>query len=153
MLSIHAWLLSEEWAQGAHSGTWDGKADKGMRPLLEHAARRLRKRYRQWDEAGAPERHRIRIAAKKARYGIEFFADLLPGREVRQHLRRLGTLQEGLGKMNDAAVAEHLLDTLGTEEDIAEAAAFVRGYLTAEAGRTDPDLSKPIKKAAKLRLR
>lgn len=154
MLGLYAWLLGEPWLQEQHRDIWERKASEEMAPLLDHAMRRLRKRAKGWDEAGAHARHRIRIAAKKARYAIEFFSGLLKAREVRASRRLLTALQEGLGRLNDAAVADRLLDELGAADPGArDSAAFARGYLSAEAGNADAKLDKYVRQAAKLRVR
>ena len=51
-------------------------------------------------------RHRARIAAKKVRYAIEFFASLYPRRAVRHYVDALTELQDDLGWPNDAVVAD-----------------------------------------------
>ena len=53
--------------------------------------------------------HAARIAAKKLRYTLEFFASLFPEKAVRNHLRHLADLQDILGTINDAATAIDLL--------------------------------------------
>ena len=54
---------------------------------------------------GTPEeRHRVRIAAKKARYAMEFFQGLYPGGRAKRSVQRLSALQDALGWLNDAAV-------------------------------------------------
>ena len=53
--------------------------------------------------------HEARIAAKKLRYTLEFFASLFPKKAVRHHLRHLANLQDILGTINDAATAIDLL--------------------------------------------
>ncbi|UGQ44565.1 CHAD domain-containing protein [Massilia endophytica] len=152
MQELHTWLLGETWAQDG-GGIWARKARKEMLPLLNNATRRLRKRARKWEEADAQARHRVRMAAKKARYAIEFFADLLPERQVKASSRLLADLQESLGRLNDAAVADGLLvDLCARDATAGEAASFVRGYLCAEAGRADRGLGKLVKKAASLRI-
>ena len=91
-------------------------------PLLAQAQRRLRKRGEQADWNDAPARHRVRIAAKKARYAAEFLGALAPRSVVKGYVGRLARLQDILGRLNDDAVALPL----------AEAACLVRGYLAAD---------------------
>ena len=85
-------------------------------PVLPAAAsvlalrdRRLRKRARNWAELAAPDRHALRIAAKKLRYTAEFFGALFPGRKLDRFLRKLSALQDTLGFLNDLATMRALL--------------------------------------------
>ena len=50
-------------------------------------------------------RHKLRIRAKKVRYGLEFFESLFSGKGERKQLlqlsKRLKELQDALGSLND----------------------------------------------------
>ncbi len=82
--------------------------------------------------ASAGQRHRIRIAAKKMRYACDFFQDLYPARKMTPYLAALVRLQDTLGWLNDAAVADALLRQLQDQQSaLAGSAGFVRGYLAA----------------------
>ena len=106
------------------------------RPTLEafarHALDRKRRRVIAADEdlsaLPAEALHTLRIRCKQLRYTAEFFAPLAPGKQTRRFLRRLATVQERLGQLNDGAVAAELLDELGSR---GFAAGIVRGYLAA----------------------
>lgn len=56
-------------------------------------------------KGGAEKRHRLRIAIKKLRYALDFFAPLLPGERQAAAVRALAGLQDVLGELNDLAVA------------------------------------------------
>jgi CHAD domain-containing protein len=80
-------------------------------------ARRLREFNRELREAGtvyAGDRlHRVRIAAKKLRYLIEF------GDTANEEaLRRLKRLQKILGKLHDAQMVQHQLDEAAAAESV-----------------------------------
>ncbi|KQW89096.1 hypothetical protein ASC94_21780 [Massilia sp. Root418] len=101
---------------------------------LKRSRKRLLKRGRKLRTAGAKPgaqtRHRVRIAAKRARYAAEFFQSLYPRRLVRSYIERLATLQDELGWLNDTAVADRLLKKLQHgEARLDGSAAFTRGYL------------------------
>ncbi len=49
--------------------------------------------------------HSLRIMAKRMRYSLEAFRDVLDERAATDFIERLRTLQDNLGEMNDAAVA------------------------------------------------
>ena len=83
-------------------------------------------------------RHRLRIAIKKLRYALEFFAPLLPGKRVRASLACLALIQDMLGGLNDHASALRLLATSSTEaRKLAEAWLAGRRRLLVEACDTE----------------
>ncbi|MBA3996075.1 MAG: inorganic triphosphatase [Candidatus Accumulibacter sp.] len=55
------------------------------------------------DDAAA--RHRLRVALKRLRYALEFFAALYPARRLSAYQRTLAALLDTLGRMNDLMVA------------------------------------------------
>jgi CHAD domain-containing protein len=59
---------------------------------------------------GAKKRHKLRIAAKTLRYGIEFFTSLFPDGEKRRErmLSAHKDMQDELGALNDIAQREAL---------------------------------------------
>jgi triphosphatase len=79
--------------------------------------------------------HAIRIRAKRLRYAAEIFAPLYPGKPTKRFIRRLATLQDRLGALNDGAVAETLLGELGSNR-LAFASGVVLGFVGAHGGRT-----------------
>lgn len=79
----------------------------------------------------APEaRHDLRVALKRLRYALEFFASLLPAQRLERYLSRVTPLLDLLGRLNDLAVAEQLI--VSTSDD--PPSDLVRGWL---AGRSD----------------
>ena len=59
--------------------------------------------------------HELRKRGKKLRYASEFFSPLWPREEAKPLLKTLERLQNRLGEANDAAVARHILVTLGPQ--------------------------------------
>lgn len=57
----------------------------------------------------AAQRHELRIAFKKLRYALEFFAPLLPEKRLRAYQPALAELQDRLGRLNDLATAARLI--------------------------------------------
>lgn len=106
---------------------------------LKFARKTLRARHRKLMKRGCrlpmldvQRRHRARIAAKKLRYAIEFFASLYSRQRLRPYRAVLSSLQDDLGWRNDVAVADGLLAALQAERPkTAIGAGFVRGYLIA----------------------
>jgi triphosphatase len=116
-------------------------------PLGEFAAeqlarhlRKAKKRARHLDALEYAELHRLRIALKRQRYAMEFFAPLWPGR-MAEGLEALSALQDRLGHINDCATAWKLLDALAVQSldpGFQQAVGFVRGW-TAQAAEHERD--------------
>jgi inorganic triphosphatase YgiF len=60
------------------------------------------------------ELHRLRIRIKKLRYATEFFGSIWPSRRTKRYLSALKDLQQVLGALHDATVAEKLVAHLKT---------------------------------------
>jgi CHAD domain-containing protein len=65
-------------------------------------------------QMGTTKRHRLRLANKRLRYAIEFFAALLAnnGSTVRDTLKQLRKAQAALGELNDGSQGETLAASL-----------------------------------------
>lgn len=83
--------------------------------LIDARHRKLLKAGRHFKEMTEQERHDLRIRVKKLRYAVEFFASLYPTKKVTAIRDALSTLQEGLGSLNDVAVARGLLAEITTQ--------------------------------------
>ena len=130
--ALAAWLQDAGWRKGL-PGTQLAHLDAGIVPFaraaLKRNARRLARR-----EACPEALHRLRIAAKKSRYGLEFFATLFAGQKRARQQTALAHLQDKLGQRNDIAVAQGLLAELGAQDPaLAVEAAYVRGFLASRA--------------------
>jgi inorganic triphosphatase YgiF len=116
------------------------------RRMIESLRRKLIARGRHLGDGNAADFHRVRIAAKRLRYASEFFATFDPRHAVKRRLRALARLQDELGLINDAAVADGLLaDLIAQEPEVAPPAAFARGWLAAGARYRMQALGKPWK--------
>lgn len=156
-LEIARWLL-----QGAaHSGAADGAADNDgdgdghgdddsmavtaytyAQKTLHGLHKKLLRRARKMHDNDPASLHSTRIAAKRARYALEFFRSLYRGKALRQYLATLATTQETLGQHNDLVVAERLLHQLAqVHPQAAEHIAFARGYLQALQATQRTDLT------------
>lgn len=118
LLELGCWLLD----LNAREQIQQQDKEKGgtlaapLRGFARHALRRcharlLKRGHDAHAGAGADARalHRLRIAAKQARYTLEFFAALYRPRRTRHFLAALAQLQETLGQHHDASVAAGLL--------------------------------------------
>ena len=71
--------------------------------------RKVRKRSKGLETLSIEKRHELRKELKKLRYGVDFFGGLFAARKVKPFRKRLKTLQDVFGTLNDVAVAEGVL--------------------------------------------
>jgi triphosphatase len=145
MLSFAAWMAAREWR--AHDGKANRKLDAPLRKFadeeLVHDQHRMIKHGKHLQDADPQTRHKLRIAAKKTRYATEFFQSLYSSKRVGPYVKTLTSLQDELGWLNDAAVAERLLHELQeTHPDVGPDAGFARGYLHAQVHGEDHNLQR-----------
>lgn len=105
--------------------------------LAAFARRRLKKRAQmitrlagEQGKMNAERRHELRIAFKKLRYALEFFAPLLPGKRLAKYQASLATIQDLLGTLNDQVTASRLIKEMHPKGD---PDPLTRGWI---AGRT-----------------
>lgn len=119
--------------------------DELLRPsaiaLLQKGHKKVLKAGRNFAQLAHPQRHEVRIALKKLRYACDFFQVLFPGKRTRAYLKRLANLQDDLGKLNDATVAETLVDQL-TDDDTnaANGAALIKGWYRHRLQTVEPHM-------------
>ena len=138
LLRLRHWIEASGWRRDA---TAEGLAWLD-RPCVEFAERLLTKRHkkalrlgRHFARLSVEARHELRIALKKLRYATEFFVSLYGRKDTRVYGAALKQLQDGLGHLNDVAVAEHLVaDAIASARSEAErnalnlAAGLVLGW-------------------------
>jgi inorganic triphosphatase YgiF len=114
-LGLACWVARRGWRQGVDVDVLLVQ----RQPILDFATRVLKKRHKQvlkrgrrFAELDAAERHELRIAFKKLRYGAEFFASLYPGKTVERFRKAAARMQGVLGHLNDVAVARKLVHDL-----------------------------------------
>lgn len=154
ILQLNGWFHGRGWRDGddlPKDSPLARRAHAAMTPLLHKAQRRLHTRIGALDENDPAARHRVRIAAKKARYAAEFFHDLLPAGPVKKYVRALSALQDKLGLLNDLAVGGTLLAELETRAPSGDL-SYARGYVTATAEAESHHLDAALGKIAQLRL-
>ena len=115
--------------------------------LMETAKGRLNGRYRSlmkagkgFEHLGEPERHRVRIALKKLRYACDYSRSLFPGPAVGACLRHLSSLQDDLGRLNDAAVARQISRELAAADPRAGVRRGVRDWCDERVRAAEPGL-------------
>ncbi len=137
LLELAAWLEREGWREEADTRL----LLRQDLPVADHAARMLARTHkrllRAGRDAGALDtagRHELRLAAKRMRYAVDFFAPLYPERKREPWSRRLRRLQDLLGEDNDLASARHLFAKViaaapkRERTALARAAGFVLGW-------------------------
>ncbi|MQA20292.1 CYTH and CHAD domain-containing protein [Rugamonas rivuli] len=135
LLTMGCWMQ-----QPAPEGLEEPAQDFANR-IMKRLHKKLLKRAQRMDESEPASIHRTRIAAKRARYALEFFHSLYGGKALRTYLKTLSSTQEQLGSHNDLVVADRLLRELNQQHDAAAATIqFARGYLQALQTSRTPDL-------------
>lgn len=111
VLNLSAWMADKAWRNQPLSE----ESARLFAPARGFASEALRKRFKSVRRLGkhietlpVPERHELRIEVKKLRYAIEFFGGLYDTATVKAFSKRLASLQDDLGYLNDVAVAAHL---------------------------------------------
>jgi triphosphatase len=138
--TVRAFLRGPAWTQlQLHLALWpsiiaESKANE--QPVADAATQMIEKMWkkatrlaRRLDELEEEERHDLRKLLKKLRYVSEFFAPLFPRRKVKRFIKRLKSLQDVFGAVNDARLASTLVG-LSTRETPAPsvAAAYTAGW-------------------------
>ncbi|ADZ68865.1 CYTH and CHAD domain-containing protein [Polymorphum gilvum] len=128
------WLDPGDFGQSALLAT---PVTEFSRQALDRQWKKVARYGRKLDELTVAERHDMRKALKKLRYGIEFFASLYPDSDLKPFLKRMKGLQDVFGYLNDVATAHKLLDLPAVSGDdpagLARAAGFVIGWHEAKA--------------------
>lgn len=133
LLDFLARLRARPWA-AVEDGPADGNLRGCARAVLRRQYKRVCRRGRAADRNDALSLHALRIEIKKLRYALEFLAPLFPAKAVRGFVRGTADLQDVLGRLNDEAVTERLLQSLGdTDAEMSHATGIVRGWAHARA--------------------
>lgn len=142
------------------------QADRLAGAVTSFASEAIGKRWRKvqsygqrLDTLSRTERHDMRKALKKFRYGLEFFASLFPGEARKAFLKQLKTLQDVFGYLNDVAMAERLTalspgagkaaGKAARAASLAAASGFVLGWHEAQARTAWPEARSGWKEASK----
>ncbi len=114
------------------AGAW-----RSPRDALEALDRKVRRRGRRFRSLTPESRHALRIAMKHMRYATEFFGALFHrgSRPPSATLRKAAALQDLLGELNDAAIAERLVKTLDLADEPARRLRRGRGDRMVRARR------------------
>lgn len=111
LLQIYRLLLADDWR--GRSAVAQFGLDRPVREFADEwlgkAHKRLVRLGGEHAELSEVELHRLRLLAKKMRYGAQAFASLYRAKRTDKYLLHLGAIQDHLGSLNDAVVGRHLL--------------------------------------------
>ena len=121
-------LLLAEWLETLASENTGPEQKKALRHWAKRRILRLHHRMqRAQQEVNTPEgQHRVRILAKRLRYGVEALHDLLPNRLAALCFDEAASLQASLGNSRDIAQASALVAKLHVNPTIA---AYLHGVV------------------------
>ncbi len=125
VLDWTSWVALERWretADEAACAVLESPVIDLARPLLAKRHKRVRKLGRGFADLADDERHEVRLALKKLRYGVEFLGGLFPGKAARRYAKAAAALQDELGLLNDQAEARVLLEDLAARAPMRPAA-------------------------------
>jgi inorganic triphosphatase YgiF len=147
VLDVAAWAESGDWTRDeAHRDARDEKIEALARRSLSHLRKQVRRRGRHLKDLVPERRHKLRIKVKKLRYAADFFSESFEGvNPQRRHafIERLRMLQDGLGELNDIAVARRT--ALAVVDDRVGESAFAGGLIV---GRREAQAPHLIAKSA-----
>ena len=131
LLRFAIWMNGGYWQREELQARAADFATRRLRKLSKSFARSAQ----ELGTADAAQLHALRILAKKLRYSAEFFSGFRDGKPVRAFLAALGEVQDVLGRINDVAVAQRLLNGLAAQPGLAahgEALDLARGWVAHE---------------------
>lgn len=108
-----------------------GAADLGLfaRLQLSRLRKKIRRKHTAASDLVPTKLHELRIVLKELRYGIEFFAPLMPQRVTQRYIKALAAAQNALGFVNDLDVARvRLSGWAGDDPQLRAAAGFACGW-------------------------
>ncbi|MBX9903433.1 MAG: CHAD domain-containing protein [Burkholderiales bacterium] len=131
MIALSGWLAA---LGGDGNAAWQQPVRDCAVQILAARHARVLKRGRRLEQRPAAELHRLRIAVKQLRYATEFFATLFAERGMATLRDRLVLLQDILGRINDAAAVQSLLNAAATDDrEFIAATGIVTGWCEARA--------------------
>jgi inorganic triphosphatase YgiF len=111
VIDLSAWALNP--APGAQVGGALSRPMGEIAPdMLGRLDRKVRKRGKRIRHRSGKELHMLRKALKRFRYALEFLAPLMKSGQAKSQLHHCKALQEDLGTINDAVMAETLATQL-----------------------------------------
>ena len=145
VLDLARWITLRGWYEEADAGRQLALAEPlpaFAARMLDQRAKAVKKRGKHFETLDAAHRHEVRKSLKKLRYTADFFRDLYPEKPTKRYLKRLSTLQDAFGHLNDVATADDLSATLVDADAprLAEGRGLVLGWYGHAASFADAEL-------------
>ena len=154
LLDTLQWLENGDWAK--HRRRQGGPIERFAAKVLARRTKKAKKKAGKLRKLDPRQRHKLRIAVKKLRYGSDFFENLFVGHKAGKRLSRfkgrLKGLQDCLGALNDISVHQKLASKLATRRSHAKNGprVFAAGIVTgSEQSEIKPLLAAADEHAAK----
>lgn len=151
LLTLSSWLEKERWLKVKNKHD-HFKLVNFAKKSLNKSYKRLLQSEMHFIDMQPQDRHKVRIAAKKLRYGMEFFYNLYPTKQIDPFIKKLAKLQDRLGQMNDINVTHGLLRSISKttpsaslNDAISAYQAWGRGKIKQECSKADSALKKLLK--------
>jgi CHAD domain-containing protein len=115
MLDTLAWIEAGDWTRSDDEliGQFrERPIAEASVDMLDRLTKKIRKKTHKLEQLDPRRRHKLRINAKKLRYGADFFAGVFSAkrqrRRRRKFVKRLKAIQDVLGDLNDIATHRRL---------------------------------------------
>ena len=155
---VLVWIGAAPWRGGEGDGALDKPARTVAAQVLARRHAHLLKAGKGLKDQSAEQRHRLRIAVKKARYAAEFCQPVYTPKKAPPYIQALRALQDELGHLNDLATARRMMDDLITStrgdktQILAHAAGLVEGWYANAQAERESELRKAWKTLAKAKV-
>ncbi|MBY0512115.1 MAG: CHAD domain-containing protein [Rhodospirillaceae bacterium] len=154
---LEAWIGGHGWRTEKTEKSDAITVQAFARRFVNRRMRNIQADYNDIESLSVAERHELRIAVKKVRYGLEFFQAVLPAKRGRLLASTLKHLQDTLGHLNDIDVAERTVSALvnagttGTERrQVAAGGTVVSAWHKQAAKDAEPETVKLWRKMKKV---
>jgi CHAD domain-containing protein len=144
ILRFALWMSGPYWSRPDET-----KPRKFSKRLLNKLSRRFARAAVHVESPADGQLHALRICAKKLRYSAEFFAALYGKQTPKAYFAALTEVQDVLGRINDVAVAQRLLDDLAVLPELAahpEAVVMARDNVMQGQARRIGELRKAVRR-------
>ena len=141
LVEARGWLEPSDYSQTARLATPTGEIASR---LMDHRARRARKKARRLRHLSDEALHELRKELKKLRYAADILDPIYRHGKSAAYIRSLKKLQDTFGSLNDATMAAEYLaapEAPGRDDpDIQRAVGWVLGRLASKVGEDRPRL-------------
>ena len=137
LLSTAEWIEAGDWRitnDELVRAIRERKVEDFAAEVLSRRSAKIHRRGKKLCELDTRQRHKLRIAVKKLRYGCEFFSNLFPAAKAQKRRRAflcgLTAIQDCLGDLSDVAAHQALCSSIA-DDTPSRHAAFLAGIASA----------------------